>query len=326
MVKPLRIVFMGTPEFAVPTLEALLASGHTVCGVITQPDRPRGRGQHVTFAPVKALAFERGLPVFQPDRLRSPDVEERLRAWAPDLGVVAAYGKLIPESLLEIPPLGMINVHASLLPLLRGAAPIHRAVIEGHAQTGVTIMRVVKALDSGAMFAKVTRVIGPDDTSDVVERDLARLGAPLLVSVVDQLAQGTAHEEAQDEAGATYAARLTKEEGLINWSDSAIAIHNRVRGLYPWPRAFTYLDRHRLIVLRTTPGGDSGHAQAGTVTRVSSVAVEVATGKGLLLLEDVQPEGRRPMGVREFVAGHPIAPGTRFTSAQDAEAGAPGLS
>lgn len=313
---------MGTPQFAVPTLEALLASRHTVCGVITQPDRPRGRGQHVTFAPVKALAFQQGLRIFQPDRLRAPEVEEMLRAWAPDLGVVAAYGKLIPESLLQIPPLGMINVHASLLPLLRGAAPIHRAVIEGHAQTGVTIMRVVKALDSGAMFARATRAIDPDETSDIVERDLAKLGAPLLVSVVDQLAQGIAHEEPQDEAASTYAARLTKEEGLINWTESAVAIHNRVRGLYPWPRAFTYLDGHRLIVLRTALSNSSAEAEPGTVTQVGAATVEVATGKGQLLIENVQPEGRRPMAVREFVAGHPILPGARFTGAPDAEDGA----
>src|SRR5262245_16943634 len=171
----LRIVFFGTPQFAVPTLQYLFDSRHHVSGVVTQPDRPRGRGQKVSASPVKALALEHGCPVFQPDRLREAAVAEQLTAWTPDLGVVAAYGKLIPQSLLDIPRFGMINVHASLLPKYRGAAPVHRAVIDGQVETGVTIMRVVKALDGGAMFAKAKRPIGPDETSDVVERDLARL-------------------------------------------------------------------------------------------------------------------------------------------------------
>jgi methionyl-tRNA formyltransferase len=191
--KPLRVVFFGTPQFAVPTLQRLIASRHPVCGVVTQPDRPRGRGQKVSDGPVKAVALEHGIPVFQPDRLRVPEVADAIAAWRPDLGVVAAYGKLVPEVLLHIPQHGMINVHASLLPKYRGAAPVHRAVINGEPETGVTIMRVVKALDAGGMFAKVTRAIGPDETSDVIERDLAELGARLLVTVVDQIAAGAAH-------------------------------------------------------------------------------------------------------------------------------------
>ncbi len=315
MVKSLRVVYLGTPQFAVPTLEALLASRHTVCGVVTQPDRPRGRGQHVSFGPVKALALDRGLPVIQPERLREPAVEETLRAWAPDLGVVAAYGKIIPETLLHVPPLGMINVHASLLPRLRGAAPVHRSVIEGHRETGVTIMRVVKALDAGAMFARVTRTISPDETSDVVEKDLATLGASLLVSVVDRLADGTAHEEPQDESLVTYAARLTKEEGLIDWSLPAIAIHNRVRGLYPWPHAYTYLGGRRLILLNTRPDAVAEPAAPGTIVALTTEGLEVATGHGRIVIWEMQPEGRRPMRTREFLAGHRVQPGERFTGA-----------
>ena len=317
MVRLLRVVYLGTPQFAVPTLEALLASRHTVCGVITQPDRPRGRGQQVSIAPVKALALAHALPVFQPERLREPLVEETLRAWAPDLGVVAAYGKIIPESLLQVPPLGMINVHASLLPRLRGAAPIHRAVIEGHAETGVTIMRVVKALDAGAMFARATRSIGPDETSDVIDRDLATLGAALLVSVVDQIAAGTAREEPQDDALATYAPRLSKDEGLIDWSQSAAAIHNRIRGLHPWPHAYTHLGPHRLILLRTSCPGESAEpaaAEPGTILAVTPQGFAVATGDGRLIVERVQPEGRRAMSARDFLAGHRVVPGARFTS------------
>lgn len=321
MVRSLRVVYLGTPQFAVPTLDALLASRHTVCGVITQPDRPRGRGQHVSFAPVKALALQHDLPVFQPDRLRAPGVEETLRAWAPDLGVVAAYGKIIPETLLQIPRHGMINVHASLLPRLRGAAPIHRSVIQGDTETGVTIMRVVKALDAGAMFAKQTRAIDPDETSEMVERDLAAMGASLLLSVVDQIASGTSREEPQDESLVTYAARLTKEEGLIDWSLPATAIHNRVRGLRPWPHAYTYLGGRRLILLATRLGEQSNSAQPGTVLAVTPEGFEVATGQGRLIVLDVQPEGRRPMPARDFLAGHRVQPGGRFTSEPEPQAG-----
>ena len=312
MVSALRIVFLGTPQFAVPTLAALLASRHQVVGVVTQPDRPRGRGQKISDAPVKALAVERGLPIIQPGGLRDPEIDETLRSWQPDLGVVAAYGKLIPERLLALPRLGMINVHASLLPKFRGAAPVHRAVIAGETETGVTIMRVIRELDAGGMFATATRAIGPDETSDVVERDLARLGAECLVDVVDAMAAGTARAIPQDDARATYAPKLTKEEGLIDWTQPARDIHNKVRGLHPWPHAHTFLARARLIVLRTriAPAHDSTGARAGTVTHVSPDVLHVAAGDGgTLAIEQVQAEGKRPMAIRDFLAGRPVAPG-----------------
>jgi len=314
------IVFFGTPQFAVPTLQRLLDSTHTVAGVVTQPDRPRGRGHRVTDAPVKALAVERLIPVMQPDRLKPPDVADAMRAWQPDLGVVAAYGRIIPEHLLAIPRLGMINVHASLLPRYRGAAPVHRAVIDGESETGITIMRIVKELDAGAMFARATRPIGPDETSDVVEAALAELGANLLARVVEQIAAGTAREEPQDPTRATYAPRLTKEEGLIDWSQPSSRIHNRVRGLYPWPHAYTFVDGARLIVLRSRvdpadlegprDNEDKAPALPGTIVGVTRDAIHVATGEGgQLAIVEVQPEGRRPMLVRDFLAGHPIRPG-----------------
>ena len=312
--QPLRVVFFGTPQFAVPTLQRLMASRHPVCGVVTQPDRPRGRGQKVSDSPVKAVALEYGIPVFQPDRLRVPEVADAIAAWRPDLGVVAAYGKLVPEMLLHIPQHGMINVHASLLPKYRGAAPVHRAVINGEPETGVTIMRVVKALDAGGMFAKVTRTIDPDETSDVVERDLAELGARLLVTVVDQIAAGTAHEDPQDDAASTYAARLTKEEGLIDWTLRSIDIHNRVRGLYPWPHASTHLDGARLIVLKIHIDAATTGAEPGTIVDVTRDALHVATGdRGQIAIERLQPEGKRPMATRDYLAGRPIRPGARFT-------------
>jgi len=309
----MRVVFFGTPQFAVPSLERLIQSPHDVVGVVTQPDRPRGRGQKVTDAPVKMTAVQHGIPVLQPARLRDPEVIDTLTRWAPDLGVVAAYGKILPESVLDLPRLGMINVHASLLPRYRGAAPVHRAVIDGMSETGVTIMRMVPALDAGGMFAKVTRPIGPDETSDVVERDLASLGASLLLEVIDDLAAGRAVEELQDHTQSTYAAKITKEEGLIDWMLPAGAIHNRVRGLYPWPHAFSYLNGERLIVMRSHVSAEPTNAAPGTIVDASSGAIHVATGYGeRLVIDEVQPEGRRAMKAREYLAGHPIQPGTRF--------------
>jgi methionyl-tRNA formyltransferase len=316
------VAFFGTPQFAVPTLQRLLDSRHRVSGVVTQPDRPRGRGQKVTDAPVKALAVQHGVPVIQPDRLRDPAVADTLRSWQPDIGVVVAYGRLIPERLLEIPRLGMINVHASLLPHYRGAAPIHRAVIAGDTETGVTIMRVAQVLDSGAMFARVTRPIAPDETSDVVERDLSELGATLLLDVLEAIDAGTAVEEPQDHTRATLAPKITRADGLIDWGRSAVSIHNQVRGLYPWPHAFTFVDGSRLIILRTRVEGDATTPDRtetrddvpGTVVDVSHDAIRVATGDGRLSVTEVQPEGKRPMAVRDYLAGRPLAVGARFTS------------
>ena len=309
------VVFFGTPQFAVPTLRRLVESTHSVAGVITQPDRPRGRGQKITHAPVKALALERGIPVYQPERLKPPEVAETLRGWRADLGVVAAYGRIIPEQLLAIPRFGMINVHASLLPKYRGAAPVHRAVINGDSQTGVTIMRVVKELDAGAMLAKVTRPIGPDETSDVVETALADMGAELLVTVVDQLVSGIAREEPQDDTQATYAPRLTKEEGLIDWTRSAPEIHNRIRGLYPWPHAYTFFKGTRLIVLRSAVAtAGASPTIPGTILRVTSEAIQVATGDGELAILDVQPEGRRAMRAHDFLLGHRLATGETLSN------------
>ena len=315
MVEALRVAFFGTPQFAVPILEKLIESRHTVCGVVTQPDRPRGRGHQVSHSPVKAVALKHAIPVLQPTRLKDPAFADALRQWRPDIGVVAAYGKIIPDEIIALPPLGMINVHASLLPKYRGAAPIQRAIIDGEAVTGVTIMRIETLLDAGAMLAKVTRPIGPDDTSDVVERDLADLGADLLVKVLEQVAAGTHQEERQDFMLATFAPRLTKDEGVIDWSLPASYIHNRVRGLHPWPHASTRLDGERIILLKTRVEPGSTEAAPGTVLDVSADAIHVATGHGeRIAVVQLQPEGRRPMSAREFAAGRRVEPGARFTS------------
>ena len=313
MVNALRVVFFGTPRFAVPTLEALLGSRHAVAGVVTQPDRPRGRGQRVTDGPVKALAVERRLPLLQPATLRDPSMPGQLEAWQPDLGVVAAYGQLIPSTLLAVPRFGMVNVHPSLLPKYRGAAPVHRAVIAGETETGVTIMRVAPKLDSGAMFAHTTRPIGPDETSDELEDALAATGAHLLVEVVDSIAAGTAWEEPQDEQLATYAARLTKDEGLIDWTLPAARIHDRVRGLFPWPHAYSFVDGRRIILWRSAPQPGEVAAAPGTVIHAGSDGVHVAAGDGrALALLELQSEGGRPLRAAEFLRGHPMQPGARF--------------
>ena len=322
---PLRLVFFGTPDFAVPSLDALLRSRHAVVGVVTQPDRPRGRGQHVTDSPVKQAAAAAGVPVLQPDRLKDEAFLAALQALRADAGVVAAYGKILPAAVLAAPPLGLINVHASLLPRHRGAAPVHRAVMAGDLETGVSIMRVVQALDAGGVFATGRRPIGPDDTSAEVERDLARIGAALVVGVLDALAAGTAVEVPQVDALATYAHRLRKEEGLIDWRRPATVIHNQVRGLQPWPMTWTHLGGRRLIVVRTrlVPGADESAAEPGSIVRVGREAFTVQTGSGPLDVVSIQPEGRRVMPARDFAAGH-LSAGARFDDPPETPAGAPG--
>jgi methionyl-tRNA formyltransferase len=329
---PLRIVFFGTPAFAVPSLDALLrASPHTVVGVVTQPDRPRGRGHKLSDAPVKARAVDAGLPVLQPERMKDPAFLDALAAWGADLGVVAAYGRILTDAILATPRLGMINVHASLLPRYRGAAPVHRAVIAGDTSTGVTIMRVVKALDAGGMFVKEQRPIGPDETSDEVERALAQIGARLLVAVVDQIARGSAEETPQNDAESTYAHRLTREDGAIDWSWPAARVHNLIRGLHPWPHAFSVVQGKRVILRRSgleTPGPKGPGLQTngvgddvgrvlldppGTILEADGDRLIVATGEGALRILEIQAEGKRPMPAREFLAGHRLTAGDRFT-------------
>jgi methionyl-tRNA formyltransferase len=313
----LRVVFFGTPAFAAPTLARLLASRHQVVAAVTQPDRPRGRGQKVSDAPVKALALASTVPVLQPERLRRDEWEAAFLALRADLGVVAAYGRILPEWLLAAPRLGMINVHASLLPRYRGAAPVHRAVMAGEHETGVTIMRVVKALDAGPMLATVRTPIGPDETSEEVEYRLGELGAALLVEVVDRIAAGPVHEEAQDDAEASYAHKLTREDSPIDWTRSARAIHDLVRGLHPWPHASTSLDSKRLIVHRTAVGDRLVEpASPGTVVAATRAALTVACGDGRAIhLVVLQPEGRRAMTAGDFLAGHAVRPGVRLGTA-----------
>jgi methionyl-tRNA formyltransferase len=311
----LRVVLFGTPDFALPTLDALLQSRHLVAGVVTQPDRPRGRGQKTIDAPVKVRAIAAGLPVLQPSTLQDPAFLRALHGLQADLGVVAAYGRILTDAVLGMPPLGLINVHASLLPRHRGAAPVHRAIIAGDRETGITIMRVVKALDAGPMLASASRPILPDETSDVVERDLARLGARLLVSTVDDLMIGPVKETPQDAAAATYAHRLTKEDGMLDWNLPAARVHNLIRGLHPWPHAYTFLAGTRIILLRSTPSAERHDRDPGTILEAAGDRLVVGTGDGTIHLTQIQVEGKRAMTPREFLAGHRLPVGGRFTPA-----------
>jgi methionyl-tRNA formyltransferase len=312
----LRIVYFGTPAFAVPSLVRLLDSNHRVVALVSQPDRPSGRGHRVQPTPTKTVALTRGLPVLQPERIKETGFHQSLSALRPDLGVVAAYGRILPDALLALPRLGMINVHASVLPAYRGPAPVHRAVMAGDTETGVTIMRVASELDAGATFAMRRRAIDPEETSTQVEHALAELGADLVVDVVDQIAAGRAVETPQDDSRATFAPKVTKAEGPVDWTLPAQVVHNRVRGLQPWPMASTRFGDTRLLIHRTTlMERDSepllSTLPAGYIVSATADGIDVLCGDGnLLRILDVQPEGRRAMSVRDFLAGHRVQRGT----------------
>ncbi|MEO7273024.1 MAG: methionyl-tRNA formyltransferase [Vicinamibacterales bacterium] len=312
MVTPpiLRIVYFGTPAFAVPTLQALIGSRHEVLAVVSQPDKPKGRGHHTAPTPTKAVAAAYGIPVWQPERLRDEAFLRQVSDSRADLGVVAAYGRILPEALLQIPRLGMINVHGSVLPRWRGAAPVHRAVIEGDPDTGVTIMRVVKELDAGAMFVIGRRPIGPDETSSDVERAIAELGAALAIQVVDLLAAGTAVETPQPAEGITYASKLSKAESAVAWTEPASRIHNLVRGLQPWPLVAARLADTRVLIHRTALTDEVSGGAPATVVRAEADRLEIVAGDGRVLrILELQPEGRRVMRARDFLAGRRIEPG-----------------
>ena len=311
----LRIVFFGTPAFAVPSLDAIITSGHPVVGLVSQPDRPKGRGQQLQATPTKIVARTHGIPVIQPTKIKEEAFLQQIRDLRPDLGVVVAFGRILPDALLAIPRLGMINVHASVLPRYRGAAPIQRAVLAGDGETGVTIMRVETEMDAGATFAVGRVPIPPDATSGDMEVTLSKLGAQLLVPVIDDLAAGRAVETPQDHALATHAAKITKGEGAIDWHAPATVIHNQVRGLQPWPLASTTVGGERWVIRRTAPIAEHPAQPPGTIVRARADEIVVACGDGTALrVLEVQPEGRRTMTAREFLAGRGVAEGTRFGS------------
>ena len=316
-----KTLFYGTPAFALPTLQRLIDSPHPVVAVITQPDRPRGRGRRVSASPVKQLATAHGIPVLEPTRARSETLQRTVSSFGADLAVVAAYGKILPDALLDTPRLGTINVHASLLPHYRGAAPIQRAILAGDTTTGVTIIRLVAEMDAGPMLARGPVPIGPTETSIVVERALSRLGADLLLETVGALERGDAAETEQDHAAATYAPRLTRDDGVIDWTRPACAIHDQIRGLHPWPHASSVLAGQRFLIHQSRPldrAASQGARQGrpGELIDATGDHLVVATGEDTsLAIVEIQPEGRRPVAARAFLAGHRWTVGLRFDAA-----------
>ena len=308
--KDIRTVFMGTPEFALATLEGLLDFGLNLVGVYTQPDRPSGRGKKLTPPPVKVLAESRGLAVYQPLKLREPEVVSELQALAPDLIVVVAYGQILPKSVLAIPQYGCINVHASLLPAYRGAAPINKAIIDGRTETGITTMLMDVSLDTGDMLVKKVTAIGPYETAGQLHDRLALLGREAMEETLRQVCAGNLRPEKQDDALSCYAPMLKKEDGRIDWHRSALAIHNQVRGLDPWPGAYTHLDDEILKIADTVP--EEGDGASGTVVSAGPEGVRVACAKGILKIGALQLPGKKRLPAGEFLRGRPVLPGTRL--------------
>jgi len=310
----LRIVFFGTPEFAVPALRALLAGTDPLVGVVCQPDKPAGRGQHVMMPPVKQVAAEAGIPVLQPEKLRTADVLDALRGWAPTLIVVAAYGKILPPAVLELPARGCINVHASLLPKYRGAAPIQWAILRGDEVTGVTIMQMNERMDAGDILLQRATPIGGDETYGELQTRLADLGAHALMEAIAHLHAGTLRPQTQREDEMVLAPMIKKEDGRIDWTQSAVSIARRVHAFNPWPSAFTHLDGKLLKIHRAHVGAAGRPAGPGCVVAVHG-DLAVATGDGALVLDELQLEGRRRLSAAEFARGGGIKVGTTLCSA-----------
>ncbi len=303
----LRVVFMGTPDFAVPSLQALLEAGYEVIGVFTQPDRPKGRGGKVQMSPVKECALKHGIPVFQPLKIRVDGLEP-LRELAPDLCVTAAFGQILSQEVLDVPGLGTVNVHASLLPRHRGAAPVQWAVLQGDSLTGVTTMLTDRGIDTGDMLLKAELPIGEEDTAGSLLDRLSHTGAGLLIETLRRLEAGTCPREKQDEAQSTYDPMLKKEMGLIDFTEASSRCVNRVRAMNPWPCAYAPLAEGVLRVWRARAA--EGCGKAGTVLRADKKdGLVVATGDGAMELCEIQAPNAKRMDARAFLLGHPITPG-----------------
>jgi methionyl-tRNA formyltransferase len=308
----MRVIFMGTPSLAVPIMRAIHESNHEIIAIVTQPDRPRGRGRQIGISPVKELAMGLRLPIIQPETTKDKTFIGEVKRMFPDLIVVAAYGRMLTKDLLDIPPLGCINVHASLLPKCRGAAPIQWAIANGERRTGITIIKMDEGMDTGDILLVQEVEIGDDDTAQSLHDTLAQVGAKLIIKAMDRLNRGTLRPIPQDHREATYAPLLKKEDGLIDWSKDARDIFNRIRGFSPWPGAFTHLRGLRLKIVSAKIITGEGRERAGRVVQAGPEGVMVATGKGYLLIKEVQLEGRKRMSAGEFIIGNEIPPGTKM--------------
>ena len=318
----MKIVYMGTPDFAVNPLHALAEAGYDVAGVITQPDKPKGRGKTMLPTPVKEEALKHGFPVYQPVKVRDPEFLQVLEKLDPDIIVVAAFGQIIPKSILELPKYGCINIHASLLPKYRGAAPIQQAVIDGEKESGVTIMRMGTGLDTGDMISKIVVPIAKDETGGTLFDKLAEAGAKLLVETLPHIFDGTAVYEKQPEESPTpYAGMITKQMGLINFGKSAAELERLVRGLNPWPSAFTFWNGKTLkvwesFVVKSEEAG-AEKSEPGTVVKTDKKGIYVACGEDVLVLSQVQLEGKKRMDADAFLRGCHIETGSRFTDKKE---------
>lgn len=308
---------MGTPASAAATLETLLGGPDEVVGVVTQPDRPAGRGQATMPSPVRRTAAAAGVPVLTPRKMKDPGLLERLHGWRPDLVAVVAYGRILPQAILDLPPLGCVNVHYSLLPRYRGAAPMQWAILEGEAVTGVTTIRLVAEMDAGPLLLAEEVAMEPDETAATLEARLVPVGARLLTATLEGLAKGSLTPRSQDPAGVTFAPMLRKEDGMIDWARPAPEIERRIRAFTPWPSAFTHWEGKRVKVHGASPvAADAAHRTEapGTVVRAGADGISVATGAGVLLLTELQVEGRKRMPADAFLRGAGLRAGMRFES------------
>ena len=302
----MRILFMGTPEFAVEQLKRLVETGHEICGVFTQPDKPKNRGMKMTFSPVKEYALTHGLEVYQPMKMRDGNALAIVRELQPELIVVAAYGRILPEDILTLPPFGSINVHSSVLPKYRGAAPINWAILDGQKETGVTIMYMTRDLDAGDIVCSKKTDIMPDEDAQELTHRLALLGADALEDAIEKIADGTAVRTPQDHSASTYAPMLSKDLSPMDWTRSAQALHDQVRGLIPWPCASMELGGKKVKVFKTRMGGEI-NAAAGTILTAGKQGLEIACGDGhSLWILELQAEGGKRMMSADYLRGHPV--------------------
>jgi len=316
----MRIIFMGTPDFAVPSLKSLHAAGHELALVVTQPDRPAGRGRKLRPSPVKTTALELGLEIAQPESVNTDEFVDRLRGMAPDLFVVVAFGQILKQKLLDIPPLGSINVHGSLLPDYRGVAPINWAIVAGEKETGVTTMYMARTVDTGAIILKRSTPIGPEETAGELYDRLSELGGELIVETVDLIARGDAPRLEQRTPRAGYARKLTRADGTIDWTLPAHGVHDHIRGMTPWPGATTRFSGRMLLVTRSrvaSSGEASAPAAPGTIISLDG-GIEIAVGDGSVLLTEVKPEGKRAMAADEFARGYRPEVGGRLGDGEEA--------